>query len=968
MATITSSNHGSHPSISFSNEDGQTSYSMYAENSNSPRSPVFPLDDHLSTDGPLPNPPFVFPARPASTPSSFSRAGRRPQSAYELPTQSGLNQDFQLGGGRSAPPPLPSFSFNPTAAATLDSGIYSPPLSPMSATGGRPIPSRPAGHRRGGSEFIGGDGKTGAGSLLSTSPTKTEGHLPPPNPSVPSGPPGGRRGHAHRRSAAISCHDLSAIMKPQMPAAAPLGGSAPTSPLEAQSDAALATSLDNAIQSGLENAKASDAVTTPPIPAAATARLPKTTRVGFSDNIEFIPRPLSLVSSDASSTMTVRQGHSATGSLSSVISLAAASPPSKEEQRGLPSPATSRKPDDHRPSTAGPVLGASSQGHFLEETGAIRRRNSDPSMSEEANGEDLPLTPRTAAKRYFFFNQHGDPLSDVSPNQSRPVSASSSDKTREKFSGPAPSPKKLEPAHKDADPTEGMEGMPKVTRKTSMTRKPSKKQKKVKSWAGSILSRKGKPRSSKHKGLSRKSPTPPLRNYEPPTYDTTEYALPARAEMPEQTMAEVTPQVTAPSTQTNFANWRPRHVAPQDDETMSPIIDLDAALGPFNTPTGHDLEWETSQKSFGQTKRRMHSAAGMTGFKGPGLHYHRRTESAPEMAAFENPRFGLHHIGSSSTMEDVFEEDEEDEDWEEIKTVSHKGSTIRADDEESSGLGIEIKVVDAESGHDNVMDWTLDQGSNSQRGLKRKTSALSEGEGLQTASSMNSARSVSPLRETFTMEDLNPPPRIGDDTIITRPISSSKSSSTSTPPFRAVASKDLAPMDIQPYSIQPPYLTPTTPNSTFQSPFPSPRSPVSYDARRMSTAPSSILDEPGFNPLWLGEPGPEIRMSVDEVPSLTSSNSTMTRESMMNPGLGNPQFRNGQRSASLSGPTVNRKRSSIASLSRLLSSHGEKSKLYIEESADDFPESKKESKGKRISRMMQFWKPSKSESSDAREA
>ncbi|KFX90962.1 hypothetical protein O988_07965 [Pseudogymnoascus sp. VKM F-3808] len=936
---------------------------MYADTSNSPRSPVFPLDDHLSTEGPLPNPPFVFPARPASTPSSFSRAGRRPHSAYELPNQSGLNKDFQLGAGRSAPPPLPSFSFNQTTAANQDSGIYSPPLSPMSATGGRPIPSRPAGHRRGGSEFIGGDGKTGAGSLLSTSPTKTEGHLPPPNPTPSSGPPAGRRGHAHRRSAAISCHDLSAIMKPQMPAAAPLGGSAPTSPSEAQSDAALANSLDNAIQSGLENAKPSDEVTTPPIPTTAPARLPKTTRVGFSDNIEFIPRPLSLVSSDASSTMTVRQGHSATGSLSSVISLSAASPPSKEQQRGIPGPTTSRKPDEHRPSTAGPVLGASSQGYFSGEAGAIKRRSSDPSMSEDANGEELPLTPRTAAKRYFFFNQHDEPLNDVSPNQSRPVSASSSEKTREKSSGSAASPpRKLEPAHKEADP---MEGMPKVTRKTSMTRKPSKKQKKVKSWAGSILSRKGKPRSSKHKGLSRKSPTPPLRNYEPPTYETTEYDLPPQAETPEQTTDEVATQQAPSTARTDFANWRPRHVAPQDDDTMSPIIDLDAALGPFNTPTGHDLEWESSQKSFGQTKRRMHSAAGMTGFKGPGLHYHRRTESAPEMVAFENPRFGLHHIGSSSTMEDVFEEDEEDEDWEEVKTVSHKGSTIKAEDEESAGLGIEIKVVDAESGHDNVMDWTLDEASNSQRGLKRKTSALSEGEGLQTAPSMNSARSVSPLRETFTMDDLNPPPRIGDDTIITRPISSSKSSSTSTPPFRAVAAKDLAPMDIQPYSIQPPYLTPTTPNSTFQSPFPSPRTPISYDARRMSTAPSSILDEPGFNPLWLGEPGPEIRMSVDEVPSLTSSNSTMTRESMMNPGFGNPQFRNGQRSASLSNPTVNRKRSSIASLSRLLSSHGEKSKLNIEESADDFPESKKESKGKRISRMMQFWKPSKAESPEA---
>ena len=105
-------------------------------------------------------------------------------------------------------------------------------------------------------------------------------------------------------------------------------------------------------------------------------------------------------------------------------------------------------------------------------------------------------------------------------------------------------------------------------------------------------------------------------------------------------------------------------------------------------------------------------------------------------------------------------------------------------------------------------------------------------------------------------------------------------------------------------------------------------------------------------------------MSVDDVPSLTSSNSTMTRESMANvnsPGYGNPQFRNGQRSSSLSGPAaqaVQRKRGSIASLSRLLSSHGsEKSKLSIESTAareDGLP---RKDKNKRMSRIMSFWKP-----------
>lgn len=961
MATITSNMHGSHPSISFSGENGQASYSIYAENATSTGMPIS-RDDRLNTDGPLPNPPFVFPARPVSaTPAFVSRTtGRRPHSAYDLPSHSEFNQGFQLGNDRSAPPPLPSFSFNQTPLETTDaaSDINSAPQSPFPPSGSRSIPSRPAGHRRGGSEFIGGDGKSGAGSLLSTSPTKTDGGLQPSTTGVSSlGPSGGRRGHAHRRSAAISCHDLSLIMKPEMPAVSPPSGSAPTSPSDKRSDAALANSLNTAIQSGLENSKAPDTITTPDSDATPT-RQPKTARVGFSDNVEFIPRPLSLVSSDASSTMTLRQNHSVSGSLSSVISLSTTSPPAKEQHHDPPSPTFSHKLDENRPSTAGPVLSVTAnQDYPLSEAERPKRRNSDPSMSEEASNNDLPPTPRTASKRYFFFGQHDNSNNDVSPNPSRPVSSSSSDKIREILSGSIPSPRKSEPTDTTVEPTDDM---PKVTRKTSVTRKPSKKQKKVRFWTGSILSRKTKQRSRKHKGLSRRSPTPPMRSYEPPTYDIIEYTHSSEAETPEQNSDETAVQATNSNIQTNFANWKPRHVAPQDDENMSPMIDLDAALGPFNTPTGRDLEWEASQKPFGQPKRRLHSAAGMSGFKGPGLHYHRRTESAPEMLAFDNPRFGLHHIGSSSTMEDVFEEDEEDDDWEEVKTASHNGSTIKADDE-SSNLGIEIKVVDAENGHDNVMDWTPDQDSNSQRGLKRETSALNEGEGLKTGLSANSAKPASPLREASAVDDLEPPPRITDSTIITRPLSGSRSSNTSTPPFRAASGKDLAPVDFQPYFIQPPYLTPTTPNSISQSPFPS---PMSYDTYRMSTAPSSIVDEPGFNPLWLGEPGPEIRMSVDEAPSLTSSDSAMTRESimMMNPGFGNPQFRNGQRSASLSNPVVNHKRSSIASLSRLLSSHGEKSKLSIEERAEDFTELKKQSKGKRISRMIQFWKPTKSDS------
>lgn len=354
----------------------------------------------------------------------------------------------------------------------------------------------------------------------------------------------------------------------------------------------------------------------------------------------------------------------------------------------------------------------------------------------------------------------------------------------------------------------------------------------------------------------------------------------------------------------------------------------------------------------------MHSAAGMGNFLGPGMHYHRRAESAPE---FENPRFGLHRLGSSSTMADVFEEDEDDE-WEDAKASSDKGSTGKVDEEDDIGMGIGIKVVDADDmGSEKPMDWTIDE-SGLQRGVKRKGSGLSEGERRHASSSTKSEHSSTSLKDEPILEESPSPVEIADDSIPPRPESRAQSSdSTATPPFRLRPAKDLAPVDIQPFSLQPSYLTPTSPDSTMQSSFPSPRSPFSYDTQRISTAPSSVTDDGGFQSLLLGEPGPELRMSVDDVPSLTSSMSTTTRDSSSLPKLHNPQFRDGQRSASLSSAAVTKKRSSMASLSRLISSsHGEKSKLSIESRAPHIMESDKKGRGnksKRISRMMQFWKP-----------
>jgi hypothetical protein len=144
---------------------------------------------------------------------------------------------------------------------------------------------------------------------------------------------------------------------------------------------------------------------------------------------------------------------------------------------------------------------------------------------------------------------------------------------------------------------------------------------------------------------------------------------------------------------------------------------------------------------------------------------------------------------------------------------------------------------------------------------------------------------------------------------------------------------------------------------------------MSVEVQRISTAPSSVADENNFQSLLLmGEPGPEVRISVDyDIPSLTSSNSTMTRESMFLPSqrMSQPILRE-PRPVSVSSAAFGRRRSSLASLSRLISSsHGERSKLSMEVTLDNESTHKKSksSRTKRLSRMMQFWKPTAKEGS-----
>ncbi|KAI1279924.1 hypothetical protein F5Y07DRAFT_17276 [Xylaria sp. FL0933] len=928
---------------------------------------------------PPPNPPFTFPARPSSSaPSSLSRStGRRHQSAIDIP-KIGLGVEFQDSSPAAAlpdfsfnpgnnlspesvsrrprPPPLPDFAFNPGATQVTDESHLSPSLAPPS-----PRTISHMGHRRGGSEFVGGKLKSGEPiTVMSTSPTKSESGFASPTLAPSTGPRRHQRGHSHRRSGAISSHDLSLILQAS-PNPSSRGSSAPASPAgfhdqhlafniqDQKVVAPGATDTSGAVLSDENALPEKPSQSLPELSAKPTARA----RVGFSDTLEFIPRPLSLVSTDTAST--VRPGHSVSGSVSSIASITNAIHSDRDPPKSLGSSAPVTK-SGSRPSTAGAVLERTSSLHVAtEDTPSPKRRNSILILNDLAQANhpttSAVSTPTRTPKRWTFFGFDSFNAAG-SPTKPRQASTSSSDTAPKEGTDRASSTSDIGVAQ-DLEPCRSV--VPDEEKKKSG----KKRQKKVKSWAGSILTRKSKSRAQKSKAR-RRSQTPPITRF-------------AKDEDPDGDFSENTDPSSGPELEPNLNQSREsdsgrarRGRSHAEDEASYPMIDLDAALGPFNTPT-RDPQWDEAQRAGAPPKRQLHSAAGMRGFTGPGMHYHRRAESAPEMPPFESGRFSMHRFGSSSTMADVFEEDEEDDD--------NTGESA-ADDSNSESQG--TTTGDEEEGHD------TDDAASTPRQERNAELAVPQAD-VPPSPSMRRKESGSSL-------DLPAPGKIRNEPsssslhneiiaeeqtylIPTRReavyITSSEGSDAATASpvrDRVLSQRESTPPDATSIILSGP---PNMPNSPYpishSSSFPSPRSPMSYDAHRISTAPSSITDDNNFRSLLMGEPGPEVvRLSIEVPPSLASTNSTMTRESNSIPGVRprNKPFHE-QRPASFTSTAFGRRRSSLASLSRLISSaHGERSKLSMEVPFDNEAEKKpKPSKSKRLSRMMQFWKPKASSGS-----
>jgi hypothetical protein len=310
---------------------------------------------------------------------------------------------------------------------------------------------------------------------------------------------------------------------------------------------------------------------------------------------------------------------------------------------------------------------------------------------------------------------------------------------------------------------------------------------------------------------------------------------------------------------------------------------------------------------------------------------HRRAESAPELVPFENKV-------SSTLMEDVFEEEDEDADeeqkFESDRSEAPSTEAVMSSDtahDEIRGMGIHVVEGDGASGAkkiswppENLLPWS---------GPARPASpSLSSKHANGTAGSPPAERRArprspfsEPVREASPVEvvEAEEEPRAES---LTR-----DSDSTITPSVTPDGGKE----PLMTLSLPMPQHSIMTPDSLSSSSF-SGRdftisSQTSIDTPRLGTATSFGTES---RSVCFGEPGPEVRMSYEDVPSLTSSRSTMTSPAQHHPFARPGSSLTPEESQPFSLPFAadgTRKRSSIASLSRLVGlSSGERSKLSIE--------------------------------------
>jgi len=825
---------------------------------------------------------------------------------------------------------LPSFSFNAADASGMQE-TSTPDLTPDES-----IPDTPSGrhhghHKRRASEFVGGDSRLGVSGAISSSPTKGN-ILPLPVPSPEHTP--AKRGHRHRRSGALgSTHDARDIMQAatttepraslSLPAT-PLPDQGQPPPLErASSSPNVGTSSDGAFEPTLDHDE----------------HRPPSRRVGFSDNVEFIPRPLSTISSETESSMSTVRGHSVNNSISSVLSLGTSSPqPGRNPRRSLSTTFEDRsdsRPERHSLETSKRI---EKEGEWLKSRSSqtLERPLSDVAGSGQSVSfaptpeQHAKLRPDTHMKKHSFSHALGfdrrrsEPAISMKSGESSGISVES-----------------LQEGLAQADPTSATTSAHHLERRSSSTNK-------VRKWAMSRITKRPKvsrsASSEDDSSVHRPRSAGGLVSGKVPMEEVRSAETDLDAVFGTQSGDGVTQRLDTPprhdfSTPTSFYTSSFHSV---DSDDAGHMVDLDAALGPLKTPQA---------SSSYRPRKELHSSRGTKDFVGQGMHYHRRAESAPELVPFSRGSM----VSQSSSLPDVFEGEGEDE-----GTTVLPGRPTSAHSTQGEEDGIGIHIVDAaESG--TVLGWSGNDGLRIRGGdWEPERPTASFGNNSSRLSTPSNERRPSSIIDQTIMEESSPvePVEIVDAEEEPRASSLTKSSDSSETPTVLAASQPgtlVLPHSDGPQSL----MTPDThQTSTFSSPDIG-RRQSSFDTSRVGTAASSITDNRTMSS-GTGDHNP--RRSID-VPSLTSSLST--RMSTMHANSSHRDFSTESTGPTTADPSVTtahrRKRASIQSLSQLVggsfsSSKSNKASAAVDDSQSQPAIMAKPPKKEHMLKKLMFWR------------
>ncbi|KAJ0424862.1 hypothetical protein BJY00DRAFT_275430 [Aspergillus carlsbadensis] len=849
------------------------------------RSPSRHSRRNQSMSAPLPNPPFVFPAR-----------------------QSDEAQDRTSDTMTHTRPALPAFSFNPGSTGPTQ------PLAPA------PSSHRASGHRRQYSEFVGSEhlvtpGNTTAGQTNDdglTTPVK----LPPPGPGFSAA---NRRRHAHRRSAAISSVDLTAIS--DAIDTRPFADSAPCTPANLVRD----NGTPSEPSKPLSCSASSLSQQTPP-PESPRILLdgtpldsPNATEPSLSNPFLPTEEPSEI----SALSIAIRPSTQARNTDTTI-------PFSKGES---PSGPQKSRP---RPRTADASLMLEPTGGDLDDDHSPTKR--PQSAIGHARHKSMSAGILNAALRKSHIENDGLTPSPLRQSSSDDDSDTSTDDIRETTESLAPAPKKRSKA--------------------------KNRQKKVRSWAGSLLIKsKGRRHSSKKGTVDVDS------NEVPPILTRTNSDLGSGLDVEfdddnivvirtptNPTHPEITQDSNGADSWASLENsWKPRSFYEQiaANDSMSPVIDLDAALGPFNTPEMHS--GRSPESGFSAATKRMYSGGRRGEFVGPEMRYHRRAESAPEMPPFDRSFLGNHRFPTSSSLEnpDVFYEEEED------AFLAATSDSAKDSEEHLQSEPTPIEPIDVKSDHSGESSDTLTRQPADEPASSDKQAGL----GIQEAESQEAKPAASLPQDIPKQTEPRFYSNQSQKTLtigVGQPKTPMDYGKHEDWPSRMPPSPEVSPRfmpaDYRPVtsptelsSALPPFCLHggcSSPNSAF----PSPDFTISSDAPRSITTSSTT------------EPFPHT--SVEDVPSLTSSASTMTNtlNRVSATFFARPRLST-DRSASFSTAVHRRssqptsKRSSLASLSKLVvGPHAERSKLSHEEKPPTDEPEKAKKKGRRISRLMHFWR------------